>query len=94
MKTIELDLTGCKALGEIHERIRDAFGFPKNYGNNWSAFADFLWSECDANMVIVKGEKSLSADFDEALAKLHKILERTRQEWSGTGHLFDYEIFS
>ena len=28
MKTVILDLTGCKSLWDIHERIRKAFGFP------------------------------------------------------------------
>lgn len=28
-KIITLDLTGCKYLGEIHERIRIAFDFPE-----------------------------------------------------------------
>ena len=47
-KTIVLDLTDCKSLGELHERIRVAFKFPKWYGANWSAFWDLLWSDCDA----------------------------------------------
>ena len=51
MKIIELDLTGCKYLAEIHERIRVAFDFPEWYGKNWSAFWDLLWSECDADKV-------------------------------------------
>ena len=42
MKIIELDLTGCKYLAEIHERIRVAFDFPEWYGKNWSAFWDLL----------------------------------------------------
>lgn len=32
MKTIELDLTGCKYLSEIHEKIRVAFDFSEWYG--------------------------------------------------------------
>lgn len=32
MKIIELDLTGCKYLDEIHEKIRIAFKFPEWYG--------------------------------------------------------------
>ena len=76
MKIIELDLTGCKFLDEIHERIRVAFDFPEWYGKNWSAFWDLLWSECDANKVIIKGENSLSREFDESLYKIHEILER------------------
>ena len=93
MKTIELDLTGCKYLAEIHERIRVAFDFPEWYGNNWSAFWDFLWSECDADKVIIKGEFSLSSEFNKPLVKLHEILERNidfRKE--GNLNPFSYEI--
>lgn len=75
MKIIELDLTGCKYLAEIHERIRMAFNFPEWYGKNWSAFWDLLWSECDANQVIIKGEYSLSKEFDIPLSKMHEALE-------------------
>ena len=76
MKIIELDLTGVKTLNELHERIRVAFDFPEWYGKNWSAFWDLLWSECDADKVIVKGENYLSNVFKDHLEKMHKILER------------------
>ena len=76
MKIVELDLTGCKYWDELHERIRVAFDFSEYYGHNWSAFWDLLWSECDADEVIIKGEKTMSHNFDDALKKLHKILER------------------
>ena len=73
MKIIELDLTGCKYLAEVHERI--AFNFPEWYGKNWSAFWDLLWSECDADQVVIRGEYSLSKDFDKHLSKMHEVLE-------------------
>lgn len=76
MKTIELDLTGCTCLSEIHERIKVAFDFPEWYGKNWNAFWDLLWSDCDANKVIIKGEHSLPSNFDKHIDKLHEILER------------------
>ena len=75
MKIIELDLTGCKYISEIHERIRVAFGFPEWYGKNWSAFWDLLWSECDADKVIIKGENSLPKEFDSSLSVMHEILD-------------------
>lgn len=75
MKIIELDLTGCKYLAEIHERIRVAFNFPEWYEKNWSAFWDLLWSECDADKVIIKGEYSLPKEFDQPLSTMHKISE-------------------
>lgn len=54
VKIIELDLTGCKTLYELHERIRAAFDFPEWYGKNWDDFDDLLCSECDADKVIIK----------------------------------------
>ena len=36
-KIVTLDLTGCRYLGEIHQRIKKAFDFPDFYGENWSA---------------------------------------------------------
>ena len=76
MKIIELDLTGCKYLGEIHKRIKEAFDFPDWYGENWSAFWDLLRSDCDADKVVIKGENQLSDDLAVFLPKIHEILER------------------
>lgn len=93
MKIIELNLTGCKYYYEIHERIRLAFDFPEWYGKNWSAFWDLLWSECDADKVIIKGEKSLPKEFDGSLKTMHIILDRNilfRKEYGLNG--FSYEI--
>ena len=92
MKTIGLDLTGCKYLAEIHERIRVAFDFPEWNGKNWSAFWDLLWSECDADKVIIKVENSLSGEFDNSLSKMHEILERNKKERANSDYPFDYEI--
>ncbi len=75
MKIITLDLTDCKFLLEIHKRIRDAFDFPEWYGENWNAFWDLLWSECDADKVIVKGENTLPKDFKEDIDIMHEVLD-------------------
>lgn len=57
-KIIKLDLTGCKYLGEVHERIRTAFDFSEQYRQNLDAFWDLLWSECDADQIKVLGEST------------------------------------
>ena len=95
MKIIELDLTGCKNLDEIHERIRVAFDFPDWYGKNWDAFWDLLWSECDASKVIIKGENSLPKEFSESISTIHKILEE-KIIFNKTHNFnnFSYEILS
>ena len=75
MKIIELDLTGCTRTREIHERIRVAFDFPEWYGKNWDAFWDLLWSDCDADKVIIKGENTLPDHLNEEVSIMHRALE-------------------
>ncbi len=79
MQIIELDLTGCKSLGEIHKRIKEAFDFPHWYGENWSAFWDLLRSDCDADKVIIKGVKGLPEKEASCLPKIYEILERNAE---------------
>ena len=95
MKIIELNLTGCKYWYDLHERIRLAFNFPEWYGKNWDAFWDLLWSECDADKLIIKGEKSLPNEFRKDISIMHEILERNltfRKE--NNLNEFSYEIIS
>ncbi len=79
MKTIKLDLTGCKYWDDLHEKIRIAFSFSEDYGRNWDAFWDLLWSECDADHVVIKGEKSLPEELKKSLDILHKTLEDNKK---------------
>ena len=93
MKIIKLDLTDCKYLDELHERIRVAFDFPDWYGKNWDAFWDLLWSECDADKVIIKGEKELDNELKIVLPTLHKILNRNiKLRKESNLNDFSYEI--
>ena len=80
MKIIELDLTGCESPYDLHVRIRKAFDFPEWYGKNWDAFWDLLWSECDADLVVIRGEHTLPRSFDKPLAILHELLEDNVKE--------------
>lgn len=93
-RIITLDLTGCKYLGELHERIRVAFDFPEWYGQNWSAFWDLLTTECDADKVEIIGEQTLSKEFDFHIRKMHEILQRNREEHLKYQHDFRIEIIS
>ena len=79
-KIITLDLTDCKYLGELHEKIRVAFDFPEWYGANWDAFWDLLWSECDADVVKISGESTLSKSFKAEIEMMHKMLSKYKQE--------------
>lgn len=91
-KMVTLDLTDCKYLGELHERIRKAFDFPEWYGENWDAFWDLLFSDCDADGVRIIGEHTLSKEFDSQIEILHTILEENKEKHSKYHHDFSIEI--
>ncbi len=39
---ILLDFSQCKYLGEIHQTLKEKFGLPEYYGENWDALWDCL----------------------------------------------------
>ena len=91
-KTITLDLTKCKYLGELHERIRVAFDFPVWYGANWDAFWDLLRSECDADKLEVFGVDTLPTDFDEEIKFMKTVLEKFKNSCKKYDDFFEYEF--
>ncbi len=88
-KIITLDLTDCKYLGELHERIRVAFDFPEWYGANWDAFWDLLWSECDADEVLVVGVNTMPKELVEYMSEIYVILDRKVEERNKYCKLYD-----
>ena len=39
---IVLDFSGCRYLGEVHLILKEKFGLPEYYGENWDALWDCL----------------------------------------------------
>lgn len=94
-KTVILDLTDCKFLGELHERIRIAFDFPEWYGANLDAFWDLLWSDCDADDVLITGVNTMPDELIEYMSKIYLILDRKVDERKKYGKLYnDIKSFS
>lgn len=91
-KIVTLDLTGCKYLGEVHQRIRKTFDFPEWYGENWDAFYDLLRTECAADKIVVCGEHTLPEDFSDEIKIMHKVLEDTHLFHARLHHTLEYEI--
>lgn len=88
-KIVVLDLTNCKYFLEIHERIRVAFDFPEWYGRNLDAFCDLLWSECDADEVIIKGVETMTSEFIDYMKKIYIILDKEIMEREKYSKLYD-----
>lgn len=93
-KIITLDLTGCKYLGEIHQRIKKAFYFPDFYGENWSAFWDLLRTECDADLIIVLGMETVPKEYKWHIDKMQEILQRLKKERAKYDERIEIEIHS
>ncbi len=92
MKTVVLDLTGCKNTRDMHERILITFDFPPWYGKNWDALFDFLRTETDAEKVIIKGESTLPEDMNPDIKKLHNIFDITIEDSHRHNYVFSYQV--
>lgn len=93
-KTVTLDLTGCKYLGEIHQRIKKAFDFPDFYGENWDAFWDLLRSECDADRINIYGEDAVSKELKPSIETMNGILQEFQELCAKEGEQVEIEIRS
>ena len=52
-----------------------------------------MWSECDADKLIIRGEHTMPKEFAEELAIMHEILERSKKNSEERGYQpFTYEI--
>lgn len=91
-KTAILDLTDCKYLCEIHQRIKKALNFPDYYGENWDAFWDCINRDCDADFITITGINTLSDDLKAEVEIMISLLEDNKKDWADSDCPFDYEI--
>ena len=91
-KKLTLDLTGCKYLGGIHQRIKKAFDFPDFYGENWDAFWDLLWSECDADKVVIIRGNRVSKELMPSIEIINEILQELKEDRKKYGEQIEIEI--
>lgn len=89
---IILDLTGCRYLGEIHQRIKKAFSFPDYYGETWDAFLDAFRTVGVPDKIIIRGEHDIPKELMPQVDRMHNTLDYMRTELSTFGQAFSYEI--
>lgn len=92
MKEAIIDLTDCKHLIEMHERIRVALNFPKGYGMNWDAFWDMINRDCEYDYIIVKGSSTVADELIGSVKKMRDALEENKRYWLDSKHPFNYEF--
>lgn len=80
---IVLDLTGCTGRGEVHQRIRRAFGFPDYYGENWDAMwdcLDELFGVNESRAIHIKGFHTLPDAVQEYCQPMRAIFDELQKE--------------
>lgn len=82
---IIIDFSTCKYVDEIHEKLKESFGFPDYYGRNWSAFWDYLDDFCgdrtSETTVHVDGLNRLSKDLRSYAEKIVEIMRRAEEQY-------------
>lgn len=89
---IVLDLTDCKYIGEIHLCIKETFGFPDYYGENWHAFKDAFITVGVPDKIEIKGVTSIPSRLKGEIEKMMETLESMKQELLSFGLDFDFEL--
>ena len=80
---IILDFTGCRRLGEIHKILKERFGFPEYYGENWSALwdcLDGLFAGEGPRTVKIIGLKTLPKELNEENRMMLQVFNDTHEE--------------
>lgn len=87
IKETLLDTGGCMEVAELHERIRQTFGFPAHYGANldalWDMGRDYI-GDADGRQerILIRGAESLPGElrayFMEKVMPVLRDLEREK----------------
>jgi RNAse (barnase) inhibitor barstar len=89
---IILDFSQCKYLGEIHLMLKEKFGLPQYYGENWDALWDCLRYLFDDEKYIVELHNldSLNKKLQEECKLMLEVFDDVHNETSN----FEYKIIS
>ena len=79
---IILDLSVCKNWIDLHIMLKQKFGFPEYYGNNWSAFWDCIDGLFDGEEVTVEihGYNSLESKLKKEVEIMLEMLEEQQNK--------------
>jgi len=82
---IIIDLSSCRFPSDIHDKLKESFGFPDDYGANWSAFWDYLDDFCgdmESRIdVYVKGIDSMRTDLQAYSKGMIEVMRDAEEKY-------------
>ena len=82
-RRVILDFSGAESVGQIHDLLKGAFGFPDYYGRNWDALYDCLGdllTDGEALSVEICGFYSMDAALRAKCAPMLIVLGDVQEE--------------
>lgn len=92
METVILDLSDCKYVGELHQKIKDAFIFLDYYGENWDAFYDMMCMESRAEKIIICGITDANNVIKSAVEEMIDTLQAVQVHHKKYNKTLSYEM--
>ena len=80
---IILDFTECKYAGTVHKILKEKFGFPEYYGENWDALWDclrYMWMDGEVVGVEIHGFYKMSEELQEYCQPMLEVFEDVHEE--------------
>ena len=83
-KKIVLDISGCRYYDQLHDTIKQAFGFPEHYGKNLDALWDCLWETFVKKQpweISICGAEKMNAELREYMMQVLDVFRQAEKEF-------------
>lgn len=80
---IVLDFMNCKYCGTVHKILKEKFGLPEYYGENWDALWDclrYLWARDGEILIEIHNFYSMDKEIQEYCEPMFKVFADVHED--------------